>query len=263
MFPIIFQFNSITIYSFGLFSALGFIVAVFFLVATSRRSKLSLDFLSDHLWLFFVVALIGARLSFVLENWSSFQIVPFSAFYFWEGGFTLSGGIIGLILTLLFFCKKHGEKFLKWIDVVVMGGLLGLSFVDIGCLLDGCNYGKPTQLPWGIAFENIELPYAIPLHPTQIYSAIFHILIAFLLYRWWRKKPGKGKVGLLGLILSAFFNFFNDFLRGDPATLFFNFLRTDQIFYLSLFLICGILLLKYEYLIPHDTIPATKLHQKE
>ena len=263
MYPVFFQIGSFSIYSSGLFSMLGFMAGIYFLIKITRRSKLSINFLNDHFWKFIFSILIGGRLLFVLNNLDIFKASPMSTLNILEGGFNFSGSALGFKIMLFYLCFKHGEKFFKWLDVSVLAGFLSFAFMDIGCFLDGCNYGQPTKLPWGITFENIDLPYSIPLHPTQLYSFIFHASIVTILYRWWMTKPKKGQTGLIGIMTASIFYLGNDFLQGDIEHLFFNILRINQIFYIILFLVCFFVLLQYERFHPGHNIPQTKLRRKQ
>jgi phosphatidylglycerol:prolipoprotein diacylglycerol transferase len=102
------------------------------------------------------------------------------------------------------------------------GIALGHVIGRLGCLLAGCCYGRPTELPWGVTFTspvaaaNVGTPLGIPLHPTQLYDAGAELLIlAFLLIFEKRGRPFAGRTFWLYMLLYAISRFIVEIFRGD------------------------------------------------
>jgi phosphatidylglycerol:prolipoprotein diacylglycerol transferase len=89
----------------------------------------------------------------------------------------------------------------------------------VGCFLVGDDYGRPTSLPWGVAFPRGLPPTDVPVHPTQLYEAVFLGILAWLLIRW--RKQGAGDQQVLGryLFLAGAFRFALEFVRVNTRVL--------------------------------------------
>jgi len=180
---VLFQIGGLTVYSYGVMLAVGFIVAT--LVA---RYRFKLQYKNPDIILDFVLAavvggIVGARAFYVIGNWSEFRGHLDKIFSINMSGLVFYGGLVlGLALVVVVgYLKK--VKFWSTMDLAGLCLPLGLAFGRIGCFLNGCCYGKATTLPWGITF-----PTAAPLvarHPTQLYELILDLgLFAFI---WWKK----------------------------------------------------------------------------
>ncbi|HUR19651.1 MAG TPA: prolipoprotein diacylglyceryl transferase family protein, partial [Vicinamibacterales bacterium] len=102
---------------------------------------------------------------------------------------------------------------------IALGHVVG----RFGCLLAGCCYGRPTDVPWAITFtdplaaQNVGTPLGIPLHPTQMYDAGAELIIlAVLLFTERKGKPFAGRTFWLYLLLYGISRFIIEFYRGDP-----------------------------------------------
>ncbi|HTM46300.1 MAG TPA: prolipoprotein diacylglyceryl transferase [Polyangiaceae bacterium] len=150
---------------------------------------------------------------------------------FWSGGLTFYGGFIAATWGAWWLFKRDRFPFWKGCD---MGGMMvpiGLGFGRLGCFLAGCCFGKPTQLPWGIAFPGFSpaseaqvsagllaqkhLP-SLPVHPTQLYEAVsaFAISAIGVLFVQGRKRYD-GAVFAAFLAMYGVIRFLLEFLRDD------------------------------------------------
>ncbi len=183
MHRVLFQIGGLTVYSYGVMLAVGFIVGT--LVA---RYRFRMQFKNPDIILDFVLAavvggIIGARLFYVAGNWSEFSGHLGKIFTLNMSGLVFYGGLVfGLALVVAVGLWKK-VKFWSIMDLTGLCVPLALAFGRVGCFLNGCCYGKPTTLPWGVVF-----PTAAPLvarHPTQIYELILDLVLFSLL--WWKK----------------------------------------------------------------------------
>lgn len=183
MHRVLFQIGGMTVYSYGVMLAVGFIVAT--LVARYRFSQQykNPDIILDFVLAAVVGGIVGARLFYVIGNWSQFSGHLGKIFTLNMSGLVFYGGLtLGLALVVAVGLWK---KVRFWI-IMDLAGLcvpLALAFGRVGCFLNGCCYGKPTGLPWGITFPTA-VP-AVPRHPTQLYELVLDLALFSLL--WWKK----------------------------------------------------------------------------
>lgn len=246
MFPVLYQSEYFTLTSLGVLGALGFFVSIFLLTRFVERRQLDLQFVVDHFWSFFLVTFLFARAEVIFMDIPLFtygikqgwmEIVQFSNFLqgIWDiigsilfrGGIGFFGGVIGFLLVLFIQSIRLREDFGKWLDVIVLSALPGVSIGYLGQFLDGAGYGTPTNLPWGFTFENIAVPFTIPIHPVQIYTALISVIIFVVILQIFKSKKMPGLAGMIGIIGFAVARIFFDFLRGDVA-LMINGLRLQQ-----------------------------------
>ena len=144
----------------------------------------------------------------------------------------------------------------KFADATAPAFGLGLAIMRIGCFLNGCCFGKPTDLPWGINYplfgdahlwqmaHGLTEPFAIlPVHPTQLYEAIYSLIGAGLAYWLLRKKLTPGIAALVFAIWLTAFRLANHFLRAFPYSQTVT-LYVYPAFYLVIIAMCGYLLQK-------------------
>ena len=97
---------------------------------------------------------------------------------------------------------------------------LGYAFGRIGCFLNGCCFGLPTNLPWGVVFPPGSLAdfycHGERLHPTELYSSFSGLLIFIILALLYRHKKFNGQILFWGLILYSIYRFLVEFLRYSP-----------------------------------------------
>ncbi len=189
-----------------------------------RRLKMPVNILPDLAVSILVVAFLGARLFFVLSHLEEYTPLSWNLLKFWQGGIVLYGGLLGGLLGGYAFCRFKKISFPKFSDPVALGLASGLTLSRLGCFAAGCCYGKPTNLPWGIAFNNPETlarPAHAALHPTQLYSFLIGVGIYFVLLFLRDKKSFDGELLLTYLILTSIGRFFVDCFRAEIHPLYF------------------------------------------
>ena len=171
-----------------------------------------------------ISSLLGARLTYVFAHLDEFQgrwldvINPIQS----DGtigiaGLVLLGGVATAIPTAAWYLKRKGIPFLKMMDVLIPSLAFGIALGRIGCLLNGCCFGRVTALPWGMLFPADCLAgYYFPnqrLHPTQLYEFIYCVAIAaFLLLRTPRRRF-EGELFYWFLTLYGIARFWNESIR--------------------------------------------------
>ena len=234
MYPIILHFGQITIYSLWIFISIGFFAALLIINKLIQKNRLSIRFLADHSLLLFFGGLIMARIIYILSNFNIFfsDFSPDSLLqilYIWDKGLSPWGGILGILIVLTYYAHKNQEEVFKWLDVFLVGILSAISFSNVGAFFDGRNYGNETSLPWGVIMENSI--YAVPIHPTQIYAAIYTTALTIFLFNFVGKRKYKfaGQPSIFALLGYSTFRFIEEFFRGDESNIIFV-LREAQIY---------------------------------
>ena len=108
---------------------------------------------------------VGARLFYVLHYPDKFRSNLLEIFAIWQGGLELAGGVVAAIIVILFYLRYHKLPIRRYLDVLAIGLMLILVFGRIGCFLNGCCYGKPTDLPWGVRFPYNSFAYNSQINP--------------------------------------------------------------------------------------------------
>jgi phosphatidylglycerol---prolipoprotein diacylglyceryl transferase len=181
--------------SYGLLLSISFMVGIWLCIIRGRTRGFAAETIIDFSFTVFVSALVGVRLFFVLTHWSTFD--PwYEIFFIWQGGLTLYGGIIMATLTVWYFCRRRGIAFLSMADIMAPSVILGIGITRLGCFLNGCCFGRPTDLPFGIAFPLTcsagRMTGGAHLHPTQLYSSFLGFFIFALLLFWERFDKRRG-----------------------------------------------------------------------
>jgi len=217
MLEILFQYGPVTLRTFNLFVAIAFFLGGVFLLRCVTRQKMSVSFLAHYFLYFILAALIGGRMGYVFENLSLFMQDPLSSLYVWDLEFSFFGAFLALFLALYFVSRSAREDFWAWSDAFILSNLLALIFIHIGQFFDGMNYGRPTDLPWGITLDTQNIPFISPIHPTQLYSALATLIIFLYAKRYMKHTHLSGMAGSLALMLYALAMLGIDFFHGAPS----------------------------------------------
>ena len=186
-----------------------------------RRNKiikeigLSNDEVNDMVFLYglFFGAMIGGRIGYMLFYGTN-QLIndPFSIFYIWQGGLSFHGGLLGVVISLIVFCKRKGIEFLRLMDGVALAMPIGLGLVRIGNFLNGELFGKPTNGDWGFIFPTD--PFGLLRHPSQLYESFGEGLVLFLILLLISQRNSvKGMVCSSFLIFYGSIRFIIEFFR--------------------------------------------------
>ncbi len=186
----------------------------------------SSDIMDFTVWMM-VSALIGARLTYVVTHWSEYAAHPLDAISPIQSdgtigiaGLVVLGGVLFAIPTAYYFAKRRHIPYFKLTDVMIPSLAFGLGIGRIGCFLNGCCFGLPTELPWGVIFPSTCLAGSVyphnPIHPTQIYDLLYNFAIGFVLLWWTSKKRFQGELFFLFLGMYGFGRFLVENLRYYP-----------------------------------------------
>jgi phosphatidylglycerol---prolipoprotein diacylglyceryl transferase len=209
MHPVCFTIGSHTIYWYGVMMAAAFLICVIHLNILAKKDNFPPSTGSDFAFWLMVGGIIGARLGYVVLHLSFYIKHPLDIIRVDKGGLVFYGGVICAIISAVIFTRIKKQKFWRFADYGITALPLGHAVGRIGCFLNGCCYGTPSDLPWSIYLHNAFR------HPAQIYSVFGNLLIYLILMRFYRKKKYNGQVFALYLILYPTFRFFLEFVRAD------------------------------------------------
>ena len=186
MHPELLHLGFLHLRSYGLMMAVAFVVGTFLGLREARRLGLDEDRVVNVILATLIASVFGARMLYVLEHLSEFRREWTSVLALWQGGLTLYGGIAAGTFAGLVAAKRL--RLPVWItaDALTPSLALGTMFGRIGCFLNGCCYGRPTPLPWGVVFPHDSFSFLEygdqPVHPSQLYNAIVGLLL-FVLFQ--------------------------------------------------------------------------------
>ena len=159
----------------------------------------------DDLIIYLIIGIIfGGRLGYVLfYNLEYYSQNFFEIFKLWQGGMSFHGGLLGVIVSIIFFSKKTKTNFFKFADIVSCVAPIGIFLGRIANFINGELYGKISTLPWAVIFPN---GGSMARHPSQIYEAILEGIILFVLINYFAlKKKLLFKTGYIsGLFLVSY-----------------------------------------------------------
>ncbi|HHW41846.1 MAG TPA: prolipoprotein diacylglyceryl transferase [Syntrophomonadaceae bacterium] len=214
MHPILFQWGFLRVYSYGFFVALGILAATLLLVKKLEKQGKSAQFVIDLVILMVVAGIIGARLVYVFLYEPGYYLAhPLQILMLSQGGLAFYGALLFGLLAGYLYLRKIGVPFLAFLDLAAPAVALGYSFARIGCFLNGCCYGVPTNLPWGVVFPAVD---DLPRHPTQLYSLLSGIVIFVILELVSRRIRFRGQIFSLFFILYGLSRSVIELFRENP-----------------------------------------------
>ena len=168
MHPVLFQLGPITVYSYGVLAATGFLLSLWYAHRQAPRAGLDPREVWNLVIYGIIVALVASKLWLIFSDWHYYVTNPreiFSVATIQSAGVYYGGVVGGLIWVVLFTYFKKMPA-LAVLDVCAAAIALGHGVARLGCFAAGCCYGKPTSLPWGVTFTNpvAERIAGTPLH---------------------------------------------------------------------------------------------------
>ena len=209
MYPVLFRIGSYDVTSFGLMVALGAGLGVLLLRQELAHRHLEVGAGTDAALVGVLGGLAGAKALYVLEHFRE----PLGETLLSRGGMSWFGGLVGGLVAGLLVIWWRRLPILGMLAAAAPAITLGQAVGRIGCFLVGDDYGRPTDLPWGIAFPEGLPPTLARVHPTQIYEAIALFFFTWLLVRWRRSRVND--LDLFGryLVLVSLTRFLIEFVR--------------------------------------------------
>lgn len=210
MYPVIFRIGTFEVTSFGLLVALGALAGLWLFRRELRQSRLPEDAVDAAVW-GLLGGLLGAKVLWTIEHMGGGE--PVTSLLFSRGGMSWFGGFVGGVGAALWVMRRRRWPMIPVVAAATPALAVGHAIGRVGCLLVGDDYGRPSDLPWAIAFPEGLPPTNVPVHPTQIYEAIPLLFIAYVLVRW--RRHGVADAAVLGryLLMTGALRFVIEFIR--------------------------------------------------
>ena len=223
--PIAFSIGSLDVRWYGIMIVVAVVAVIALSVLEAKRVGIS----DEHIYGVGLWAIIGgilmSRLLHVIDKWDYYAANPSQIIGF--AGLTVYGAVLGAMIAVLVYCWVKKISFWQMGDVIAPGAIVGQAIGRVGCLINGCCYGLPTTLPFGLVYTNpgSYCPLGESFQPTQIYHIVWDLIGFGILWSLRRRLEPKGSLFLLYLAIYAAGDLAIRFVRvGEPfrSGLFFN-----------------------------------------
>jgi phosphatidylglycerol:prolipoprotein diacylglycerol transferase len=169
-----------------------------------------------------IAALVGAKVMLVAVDFDYFVSQPGQLLSLVRAGGVFYGGLIAAVAVAFWLVRRYDLPLWTTADLFAPGIALGHVIGRFGCLLAGCCYGRPTDVPWAVTFTdpvaaaNVGTPIGVPLHPTLVYDAGAELLIMIVLLATERRgRVFAGRTFWLYILLYGVSRFIVEIYRGD------------------------------------------------
>ena len=197
-----FTIFNVKIYWYGVLIAIGFLLAVILALRACKNFGFTKDDLLTYIIVGTPVAIIFARLYYVVFNWDKYSSNLFGIFEIREGGLAIYGGVIGIIAVALIMTRVKKQSVIKLFDLVLPYVLIGQAIGRWGNFINQEAYGRQTSLPWRMSGNDI-MGGRVSVHPTFLYESLWCLLI-FALIMIYSKKLRKNDGELMCLYLAGY-----------------------------------------------------------
>lgn len=234
--PIAFEVFGIAVRWYGILISTGMIIGTILAIRETKRLGLDENLIIDFILVMIPAAIVGARLYYVIFNWSYYNGDIMQMINLRQGGLAIHGGVIGGVIAGLIYARVKDIGFWQLADIISPSLILGQAIGRWGNFVNKEAHGGPTDLPWGIVVDGVKV------HPTFLYESLWNFGIFIFLMKYRKNKKFDGELFYLYLILYSVGRFFIEGMRTDSLML--GPLRVAQVLSLSLILIFTFLLLR-------------------
>jgi phosphatidylglycerol:prolipoprotein diacylglycerol transferase len=194
----------------------------------NERPVMTPNQIEDLLFWVILGVILGGRLGYVVFYQAGYYLSnPLRILQLWEGGMSFHGGAIGVILAAFLYTKRHSINTVSAGDLVSLGLAPGLFLGRVANFINAELWGRPTDLPWGVAFPTEAAQYCPDVagicarHPSQLYEALLEGLVlgGILIWMAWRRGALKREGLLMGTFLAGYgaARFIVEFVRQPDA----------------------------------------------
>ena len=212
------------IYWYGIIICIGFLVAAVYASRKTVQFGYTKDHLYDLMLLCVPIAIVCARLYYVIFQWADYKNDPAEIVMIWHGGLAIYGGILGAVATICIYGKRHRLNIPGMLDVAACGIIIGQIFGRWGNFVNAEAFGGPTDLPWGMVIDG-----ASPVHPTFFYESLWNLVGFLVLHRCSKRRHFRGEIFLIYAAWYGFGRFWIEGLRSDSLYIPGTPLRVSQV----------------------------------
>lgn len=251
--PVWFTIGGYPVHLYAVMIAVGFVVGIWLAARRGERDGIDRDLMLDLCWWMLVAGLVGARIAFIVVNWEHYYYpcVDFEYYNaelatlsrdilsapdctrllrFWNGGLVFYGGVIGSMVTMVWFLRREKVPILPVADAIIPSLALGQFFGRAGCFFAGCCWGKPTDAAWSLTFPEGSMAWAdhvnagiVPelathshaVYATQLYDSFGGLMLFGVLVWLQRRKRFHGQVFITWLLIYPLMRSTIEMFRGD------------------------------------------------
>lgn len=251
MHPRLLELGPVSIHTYGVLLAAAYLTGLWFAARRARARGIDGDRVTDLGIYVIVSALVGAKLLLIVVEFDHFRRDPSEIWTVLRSGGVFYGGLLLAVGVAFWQIRRHRLPVWTTCDAFAPGIALGQAVGRIGCLMAGCCYGAPTDLPWGVTFtdplaaSNTGAPLDVSLHPAQLYESGAALAILGLLLLAERRGPAPpGRTFWTYLLLYPAARLGIELFRGDPRGTVFEILSTSQFVSLLLVPLAVVMLLR-------------------
>ncbi|MGA9072143.1 MAG: prolipoprotein diacylglyceryl transferase family protein [Terracidiphilus sp.] len=223
MHPVLLQFGSLIIPSYGAMAAVGVLVALFLAQRTARIAGLDPSKIWNLCVLALFAALVSSRLLLIALNWSALRLHHswLLALAMVHHPLLAAVGALAAALAALLYALRQQLPLRATADALAAPLALGLGFEQLGALLAGSGYGTDTTLPWAVTYTHplaaiwSGAPLGVSVHPVQAYAALGYLILSICLLVWLPHRRQSGDLAGFFLLGAALILFLTEFWR-DP-----------------------------------------------
>ncbi|MDK1017862.1 MAG: prolipoprotein diacylglyceryl transferase [Actinomycetota bacterium] len=217
------EIGPLTIHFYGIFIAIGVIVAI--VVARKRYERFggSGELLESVAIWAVVIGFVGARVGYVVTHTHRFEGRPWAVFFIWEGGLAFYGGLLFGALIVIYLVNKRAGDVFGFADAAALGIPLAQGFGRWGNYFNQELFGTPSDLPWAIIINPARRPVGYEqfetFHPTFLYESMWNVLIIVPVVLWLEKRGRLAKGASIGvyIVMYSFIRFIMELLRTDTT----------------------------------------------
>ncbi|MGH1439275.1 MAG: prolipoprotein diacylglyceryl transferase [Cellvibrionaceae bacterium] len=249
--PVAFSVGPVSVHWYGIMYLLAFATAWGLALQRAKRpdSPLQAKQVEDLIVYGALGVVLGGRIGYVFfYNFETWLQDPLWLFRVWEGGMSFHGGLLGVVVANVLYCRRIGIQFPELMDFVAVIVAPGLGFGRLGNFIGQELWGRETDVAWGMVFQKD--PEALVRHPSQLYQAFLEGIVLFAIVYWFARKPRpRLAISALFVMVYGICRFAVEFVREPDAhlqDLTFGWMTRGQILTIPMILIgLGVLIWAY------------------